>query len=128
MAGAITILHEVHRLRRHIKGLQESIERAPRLVKARQQALLRLEEELKAAGDELHKTKVVTRQQESTLKEVQQQIKQVSAACEPDVEKFCFETPMGKGAIAKCLKSNEANLSPDCKSAIEQAKTKSKKK
>ena len=39
------------------------------------------------------------------LKQVQQQIKEVSAACESDVEKFCWEAPIGKGGLASCLRS-----------------------
>jgi Cysteine rich repeat len=56
------------------------------------------------------------------LKEVQAELKKVSAACEPDMEKFCWETPMGKGGIASCLKKHSDELSPDCKSAITKAK------
>jgi Golgi apparatus protein 1 len=58
----------------------------------------------------------------SHLKEVQGELKAISAACEGDVEKFCWETPMGKGGIANCLKKNSAELSPDCKTAIGKAK------
>ena len=36
-------------------------------------------------------------------------------ACKPDVEKFCKDVTPGKGKIYRCLKSNEAQLSPECK-------------
>jgi Cysteine rich repeat len=62
------------------------------------------------------------------LKQVQQQVKQVSAACEPDVEKFCFDTPMGKGGIASCLKKHSEELAPDCKDAVAKAKMAKPKK
>lgn len=58
------------------------------------------------------------------IKEVKQQLKQVSDACEKDMERFCWETPIGKGGIASCLKKHSAELSPDCKTAMEKAKPK----
>jgi predicted nucleic acid-binding Zn-ribbon protein len=74
MTGAIAILRELHRLRRHVKTLQEEIERAPRLLRARQAALGRQEEAIKQAQDELNKLKVTLRQNEGTLKQTHQQI------------------------------------------------------
>jgi cysteine rich repeat protein len=56
------------------------------------------------------------------LKQVKQALKQVSAACEPDIEKFCWNTPIGKGGIAKCLKQHSSELTPDCKDAVAKAK------
>ncbi len=56
------------------------------------------------------------------MKQVQQQVKQLSAACEPDVERFCFNTPIGKGGIASCLKKHSSDLSADCKTAVSKAK------
>ena len=75
MVSTLTILQELHRLRRHTKGLQEEIERTPRLLRARQQALMRQEEELNQAREKLNKTKAVLRSQESDLKAKHQQIK-----------------------------------------------------
>lgn len=57
------------------------------------------------------------------VKQVRQELKKVSNACEPDMEKFCWETPMGKGGIAKCLKQHSAELSPGCKAAVAKAKS-----
>jgi hypothetical protein len=56
------------------------------------------------------------------LKQVGQQMKQLSDACEPDVEKYCWDTPVGKGGIAKCLKQHTSDLSTDCKGAINKMK------
>ncbi|MCX5849706.1 MAG: cysteine rich repeat-containing protein [Deltaproteobacteria bacterium] len=36
-------------------------------------------------------------------------------ACKPDAEKLCKGVALGKGRIYRCLKANEAQLSPDCK-------------
>jgi hypothetical protein len=60
------------------------------------------------------------------LKQVKQQMKALSDACDADVEKFCWDTPVGKGGIANCLKKHSAELSAECKSAVAAAKSKSK--
>ena len=60
------------------------------------------------------------------IKQVQAAVKQMSQACEPDIEKFCFNTPVGKGAIAKCLKQHANDLSADCKTAVAKAKSSAK--
>jgi predicted nucleic acid-binding Zn-ribbon protein len=75
MAGAIAILRELHRLRRHIAGLQEEISRVPLRIKAQQAKLARQDEELKAAQDALKHVKVDILQNESALKQTHQQIK-----------------------------------------------------
>jgi predicted nucleic acid-binding Zn-ribbon protein len=74
MAGAIGILRELHRLRRHIAGLQEEINRVPLKIRAQQAKLARQEEELKAARDALQHTKVTIHQNEVSLKQTHQQI------------------------------------------------------
>ena len=58
----------------------------------------------------------------SHLKQVQGELKAISAACEADVEKFCWEAPIGKGGLASCLKKHSAELSSDCKAAVAKAK------
>jgi predicted nucleic acid-binding Zn-ribbon protein len=74
MAGAIGILRELHRLRRHIANLQEEINRLPVRLKAQQAKLTRQEEELKAARDALQHIKVGIHQNEVSLKEANQHI------------------------------------------------------
>lgn len=54
----------------------------------------------------------------SFMKEVQHGLKQVTEACEPDVEKYCFDAPIGKGGLASCLQKHSADLSPACKEAV----------
>jgi hypothetical protein len=63
----------------------------------------------------------------SQMKQVQAGLKQVSNACESDVEKFCWDTPMGKGGIASCLKKHTDELSSECKDAVAKAKAGMKK-
>jgi hypothetical protein len=38
-----------------------------------------------------------------------------NAACKADMDKFCKGIPHGKGRVASCLKSHEAELSEPCK-------------
>jgi predicted nucleic acid-binding Zn-ribbon protein len=79
MSGAIGILRELHRLRRHIAGLQEEINRVPLKIRAQQAKLGRQEEELKAARDALQHVKVDIHQNEVTLKEANQHIAKLEA-------------------------------------------------
>ena len=51
-----------------------------------------------------HQAEVSPKWKLSHLKQVQQQLKEVSAACEADLEKFCWEAPIGKGGLASCLR------------------------
>jgi hypothetical protein len=60
----------------------------------------------------------------TNMKAAEQTMKQVSDACEPDIEKYCFEAPIGKGGMASCLKKHQADLSAGCKDAIAKAKSK----
>lgn len=74
MTNPISILREIHRLRRHAKNLQEEIERLPRLLRAQQTKVVRQEEMLQEAHDTLKKKKVITHEREVSLKVSQQQI------------------------------------------------------
>jgi hypothetical protein len=42
--------------------------------------------------------------------------------CADDVAKYCKDVKPGDGRIARCLKENEKQLSPACKSSIEESK------
>jgi len=39
------------------------------------------------------------------------------AACEADIKQYCASVAPGDGRIVKCLRDNEARLSPACKDA-----------
>ena len=43
------------------------------------------------------------------------------AACRPDVRKFCHKIKVSEGdaAFVECLKANRAELSKDCRAALE---------
>ncbi|HKI31299.1 MAG TPA: hypothetical protein VKA46_05495 [Gemmataceae bacterium] len=75
MSGAIGILRELHRLRRHIKNLQDEISRVPLKIKAQQGKLARQEAALKAANEALKHVKVTVHQNEGGLKQMHLQIK-----------------------------------------------------
>jgi predicted nucleic acid-binding Zn-ribbon protein len=74
LATAASTLREVHRLRRHAKELQDEIERAPRILKARQAKITAEENALKEGQDELKRLKVSALDKESQLKGLQQNI------------------------------------------------------
>jgi len=59
--------------------------------------------------------------------QAKQQLKGIAQACEDDIYAFCEGVQPGKGRVAKCLKANEANLSPQCKTSIAKAKKEMKK-
>lgn len=46
--------------------------------------------------------------------------------CKEDREKFCKNVTPGQGEVAKCLKSHEAELSPDCKAGMAEHREKMK--
>lgn len=39
-------------------------------------------------------------------------------ACQPDIAKLCKDVPRGAGRLAECLRSHEAQLSAECKEAL----------
>jgi len=49
---------------------------------------------------------------------------QRKGACSADVQKFCADTPRGKGQVRDCLASHQGELSETCKAAM-AARTKS---
>lgn len=43
------------------------------------------------------------------------------AACRPALEQLCANVEKGGGRKIKCLKENEAKLTPECKTALDAA-------
>lgn len=56
---------------------------------------------------------------ESAMKE---NTKAMHDACKADMEKFCQDVKPGGGAVMKCLKEHQAELSEPCKDATPKAK------
>jgi uncharacterized protein len=68
------LLQEIHRLRKHIRELNNEIERAPRVIKAHQAKLLKQEDGLKERKDSIKKLKVTLNDKEGSLKSANQQL------------------------------------------------------
>ena len=47
-----------------------------------------------------------------------ERVHEPAKACKPDAERFCKGIVPGKGRVAACLKSHEADLSPECKNEM----------
>src|SRR5262245_5702350 len=75
MPGPAAVLREIHRLRRFARDLQTKIEQGPRVLKAKQNALVKQEDECRRAHDALKKLKVHVHEQEVALKAKQEQVK-----------------------------------------------------
>ncbi len=71
MASVTDLLRECHRLRKHIKALQEEIDRGPRVLKAQQNRLAGEEQAHQAHHDNIKKLKLKQRDDEGTLKETE---------------------------------------------------------
>jgi len=53
---------------------------------------------------------------------VAEQAKPQAKPCAGDVAKFCKDVKPGEGRIAKCLKDNKDQLSPECKAHVAKVK------
>jgi hypothetical protein len=42
----------------------------------------------------------------------------LKGACSADVQKFCGDTPKGKGQVRACLDAHQAEVSDTCKAAM----------
>lgn len=71
MATATATLRECHRLRKHLKALQEEIDRGPRVLRARQAALTAEQLAHKEHFEAITKLKLKQREDEGTLKQTE---------------------------------------------------------
>ena len=46
----------------------------------------------------------------------------VQGPCADDIAKYCKDVKPGDGRLARCIKENEKQLSPACRSSIEESK------
>jgi hypothetical protein len=51
-----------------------------------------------------------------------QRVEKFHQACDADVQKLCKDVKPGGGRVAKCLKANEAQLSPACKAEFQASR------
>jgi len=52
------------------------------------------------------------------ISEVKKKAQAFQEACRGDVTRFCADVQPGGGRIVRCLKRNEARLSPECKAVM----------
>ncbi len=52
------------------------------------------------------------------LIKIARQVEQVNQACEDDITSLCASAGDKKAEVMQCLQSNEAKLTPDCKSSL----------
>lgn len=137
MPGTAAILRDLHRLRRNLKDLQDTIERLPRQLKAQQMKAARAEEVLKQAQDEIKKLKVSAHEKESSLKGKQQDIakreKQRNEAVNNKKEYDALSTEIAAARaasqqleddiLASLMETDvKTALLPDLEKALKQAK------
>jgi hypothetical protein len=48
--------------------------------------------------------------------------------CEADVKKYCANVQLGEGRIAKCLRENQGQVSPDCKAKLKEIGARAKER
>jgi hypothetical protein len=56
--------------------------------------------------------------------EIKKDVSGIAEACRSDAQTLCKGVEPGGGRIAKCLKENDAKLSPACKEKLAEGKTK----
>ena len=79
MSSITEILRECHRLRKHLKALQEEIDRGPRVVKAQQARLAQQQQLHKDHHDSITKLKLQQRDLEGTLKQTENRLAKLEA-------------------------------------------------
>jgi hypothetical protein len=50
-------------------------------------------------------------------------MKEMSAACQSDVQQFCKDVSPGRGRLAQCLRQHESELSSSCQVELAQARS-----
>jgi hypothetical protein len=69
-----------------------------------------------------HRTELSTACQEQ-IQTAKSHAKELGEACQSDVQQLCPAVKPGRGALAKCLKQHESELSPACKEELAQARS-----
>jgi hypothetical protein len=69
-----------------------------------------------------HQTELSAACQER-IQAAQARAKEIGQACQSDVQQFCQGVQPGRGAVAKCLRAHESELSAACKDELAQARS-----
>jgi hypothetical protein len=56
------------------------------------------------------------------IQAAQTRVQEIRQACQSDAAKFCADVTAGRGAVVKCLKQHESELSAECKADLSQAR------
>ena len=56
------------------------------------------------------------------LEQMRARTRTIEEACRDDVTKFCKSVSVGGGSLRNCLKRHDPELSPSCKTALEESK------
>jgi predicted nucleic acid-binding Zn-ribbon protein len=137
MPGPGPTLREAHRLRRHVKDLQDQVERLPRLLQAQQARVGHQEESLRQQQEAIKRLKVTTHEKEVSLKTKNQDIakhqKQLNQAeSKKEYDALQAEIVQEKRAcqqledeILEAMMDTEtkAAQAPELEKAVKQAKT-----
>jgi Cysteine rich repeat len=57
------------------------------------------------------------------IQAAQARAQEARQACQSDAAKFCADVAAGRGAVAKCLRQHESELSAECKASLPQARS-----
>jgi len=136
MAGPAAILGEIHRLRRHAANLQAEIERMPLILKAQEAKVLRQEELVRLAHENLKRVKILCNDKELQLKTAEQQISKHEKQMNEATSKKEYDALRSEIAsertkiraiedeILDCMAKveEESGRLPEAQSAVERAK------
>jgi predicted nucleic acid-binding Zn-ribbon protein len=129
MAGPGPTLREVHRLRRHIKDLQDQMERLPRQLQTSQAKVTFQEEALRQVQEAIKRLKVTTLQKESEFKtkiqDSSKHQKQLNTAeSKKEYEALQAEILQEKKESHAAMEETEQRTAqlPDSEKALKQAK------
>lgn len=101
------IFKECHRLRRHLRELQEAIDRGPSILKARQQQLADAEKAHKDAYETIKQLKLKQKEEESFLKSLETQLsklfeRSMTVTTLKEMEATKHETEMANAKKSAC--------------------------
>src|SRR5581483_6026294 len=99
-------LRECHRLRRHLKALQEEIDRGPRVLKIRQETLEAERQAHKGHHDSITKLRLKQREDEGTLKQTETRLAKLEEQLTGIANQKEYEAKQSEIAQAKAKKGN----------------------
>jgi predicted nucleic acid-binding Zn-ribbon protein len=99
-------LRECHRLRKHLKAIQEEIDRGPRVLKIRQETLAAARQAHKDHHDSITRLKLKQREDEGTLKQTETRLAKLEEQLTGISNQKEYEAKQSEIAQAKAKKSS----------------------